>query len=218
MREPRAFAVLTLFLCSGLVDAQLTNVDEAVVRAMRGLGFQALYSEARAEGTLVGFSADEAGRLLFVSATGLGVAERDALLLVLLIRSRDNPETRDRLRMILVDRVDLISDWSLIAELLSPPTIDGAHAVLLRGVHIEIARRIVRALETSQPGGGRPVAGYQSAALALATSVRETDRYSPAASPASDLVLAETLREIGRLSRDAAVVAAINRTAQELLR
>jgi len=217
MRDPRALAVLTLLLCSSLVNSQLSSVDEAIVRAMRGLGFQALYSEARAEGTLVGRPADDAGRLLFVSGTGLSEVERDALLLVLLIRSRDNAGTRVRLRTILFDRVGLVSDWSLIAELLSPSSIDSANASLLRGVHLELARRILLALESSQLGEVLGVAGYEPAAIALASSVGETAGRSAPASPASDLVLAETLREIGRLSRDTDVVAAVSRAARELL-
>lgn len=216
MRHPLVFSVLTLFLCSISVGAQPSSTDEAFGRAIRSLGFHALYSEARSEGTLIGLPGDAAGRLLFASGIGLGDTEREALLLVLLVHAREEPSVRERLRAVLFSRIARVSDWSLLAELLSPPATDFADTATLRRVHLEVARRILIALEGSSGENRYAAAGYEPAAVALANSARAHDS-DPQASHTYDLVLAETFREIVRLSRSPDVVEALDLAARELL-
>ncbi|MFW6313637.1 MAG: hypothetical protein ACOC2N_07115 [Spirochaetota bacterium] len=218
MRLRNVPLVLMLFFGAGLAIAEYPVADTTMVRAMRSHGFATLYAEARREGTLIGLPADEAGRLLFASATGLDEAERDALLLALLLRNRDDSPTRERLRAVVLRRIELVCEWSLIAELLSPPAIGSVEVETLRRVHLELARRLSLALEASPGGPDRSVAGYEPAAIALANSARELAEMHSATSLASDLVLAETFRAVGRLSRNPDVVAALNLAARELLR
>ncbi len=217
MCRTRVLSVLTLFLCSSFVGAQPSSSDEVIVRAIRSLGFPALYSEARTEGTIMGLPADAAGRILFASGTGLGDVEREALLLALLLRTRDDPLIRERLRAVLLFRVTSVSDWSLLAEILSPPATDVVDSATLRRAHLELARRILIALEGAMPGTRYSPAGYEPAALALANSARANHPDTAAASRISDLLLAETFREIGRLGRNRDVVEALDLAARELL-
>jgi len=226
MRTIAVIMLLSLVLLRPTLAAQTVPREELIARAVRARGFATVYGDVDADGTLLGLSAGEAVSTLFRDDTGLTPLERDAVLLILLARSRTSPSGHAELARLLESRIDRIHDWSLVAEVLSPSGPDGpvGEATVL----IEVAERILAELRLERGPGP----GYERAAVALARRV-EASRPpraeagaagatgAPGAAGATgrsaDLALAETLREIARRSRDADVVAAARRAARRIL-
>jgi len=230
MRRPVLLTLLLLVLLEPSLVAQPVPRQDLVAAAIRARGFATVYGGVDAVGTLFGLSAGEAVSTLFRDDTGLTPPERDAVLLLLLVRSRTSPPGSTEVARLLEPRIGRIDDWSLIAEVLAAPRAREAVAgdpddpAATPGAYgqdlvacLEVAERILDELRAE--AGPRP--GYERAVIALSARVeasRLPEDGAAAAGDAAGLALAETLRAIARLSRDPDVVSSARAAARRILR
>ena len=192
-----------------LADAVALQLD----RVVRARGFSSLYEEIAATGTFLGLPPAEVVPTLFRSSSGLSAQEREALLMRQLLESDTAPHHRAELAGVLFARIGSISDWSLVAMILTlhHQTADAAE-VPPTDVYLDLSERLVDAVVTGAAG----TTGYEVAALALASVVRR-DAAEIAEIPGVTIALSESFRTVARASRDADVVAALLRSARALL-
>ncbi len=188
---------------------------------MRSLGFSGLYTEVHATGTVLGGRPTETLHLLFEDGPGgiigLTTPQRDALILEI-VRHETNQEparAREIVGMLYMRTADL-EDWTAVAEVIERAVREDivtdapARSILLL---TDLAHRILATLEAPSPAR----AGYEGAALALAAGVAALADEPEFDARLSATVLAEQLRSIMRLSRDAPTVRALSKATQRLL-
>ena len=151
----------------------------------------------------------QVARALFDPWVRLRPREREALLLLLLRTSEDPNERRDLARALFA-RLDELSDWSLLALLFEEGLRTGAGSL---DDALDAAARVLAALEEPSPRR----AGYERLAIAVAGHARGVALASNGSTAGAALPLAETLRAIARLSRSEAVVEAARTSARALL-
>lgn len=203
--------------------------DALLVEVIRRSDFDELVGQIAARDAPLGSSAAEVARALFAPSVGFPRRERETLLL-LLVRTTDDPDARRDLADTLFARLDDIEDWSLLAMLFEQG-VRSRTGTLVDA--LDAALRILAALE--EPSSRR--AGYERAAIAVArhaqTLAEAADRPADGAQEVrrgdartddargvaarSALPLAETLRAIARLSRSVEVVDAARASARALL-
>lgn len=209
----------TFAIVSGIHFAH--SMGDATVRYMRSLGFGGVYTEVHATGTVLGRRPTETLQLLFDDGPGgvigLTTQQRDALILEI-VRHETNqePERARAIAGILYAKTADLDDWTVLAEVTERAvrtnvvTDSPARSLVLL---TDLAHRILATLET--PSGAR--AGYEGAALAMAAGVAALAEEPRFSGRLSATVLAEQLRSIMRLSRDAPTVRALAEATKKLL-
>ena len=199
--------VLVLLVVS---TARLPADDAALIRVLQARGFSSLYEEAFSSGSLLLLPPGDAAALLFNERTGLDVSERDALLIVFLERAATRG-ARASLVSELSFRFDRIMDWTLTALIIETSVL-AETAALDAGTLISVTERILDAMESHDVSGGGPERAARALALVVAA-----DRGASLRGAAEKLVLAETLRAIARISRDATTVRALTSAGRALV-
>ncbi|MFW5744093.1 MAG: hypothetical protein ACOC2D_12530 [Spirochaetota bacterium] len=151
----------------------------------------------------------QVARALFDPWSRLPPREREALLL-LLLRTSEDPNERRELARTLFARLEELSDWSLLALLFEEGLRTEAGSI---EAALDAAGRVLAALEEPSPRR----AGYERLAIAVAAHARAVAPVSNGPTAGATLPLAETLRSIARLSRSEAVVEAARTSARALL-
>lgn len=197
------------------------SMGDVPVRYMRSLGFSGVSAEIRATGTVLGRRPTEILPLLLDDGPGgpigFTAGQRDTLILEMVKHetNREHARAGEMLAM-LYESIAAVEDWTALAEILERTaqhdlvTASPARSMALL---TDLADRILASLEA--PSAAR--AGYERAALALGSAAAALADEPGLDGRLHATVLAEQLRSIMRLSRDAPTVRALAEAARKLL-
>ena len=216
IRRPAVALLVAVRIATTLVLPARAGADDDMLAAvMRASGFSELHEEIALTGSVYMRPVTDVARVLFDHRIGLAAHERDALLLALLnYADRMEPRVERAVTFVVLDRLALVDDWTLIAEILERTDADdfgGRESTEAALMLLSVGERMLREIEE------RPGVGHARAARALGSAVG-TRAASIAAGPAGiAVVLAETLRSIARMLRDEQGVRALRDASRALL-